>query len=198
MHIIINETEDPCRFKMAAHQNSDNWFQAKVELLGKPQIYNPRTQSFQPLDSEGSPVTMQGPFSYFLSTVNVDRLEPAFVITPLAQGIPPGTCDVVIVRPLRDPSLNVNGEEERKKFVDKIWSVMGGAYQGGKHIGLRYGSGGEIVGEVGEGEYVVEYVRCGGWRWTPVSEPSTCLGWKLNTVVGGGWGEVGLLGWTGG
>ncbi|KAH6918863.1 ATP-NAD kinase-like domain-containing protein [Coprinopsis sp. MPI-PUGE-AT-0042] len=172
---LRNEYPGIERFKVAAQKNSDKWYQAKVELLPladgtKPQIYDPKSQTFQPFNetNQGNSITMQGPFAYFLSTVNVDRLEPAFVITPLARRIPPppGTCDVVIVRPLRDPSLNVNGEEERKKFVDKIWSAMGGAYQDGKHVGMRYGSEGEILGD-GEGETVVEYVRCGGWKWTP-------------------------------
>ncbi|EAU88106.1 hypothetical protein CC1G_03778 [Coprinopsis cinerea okayama7 len=162
------------RFKIAAQENSDKWYNARVELLplqdgSPPTVYDPASSEFRALQPQPQSDVwyMDGPFAYFLSTVNVDRLELEFNITALARRIrpPPGSCDIVIVRPLRDPSLANEGEEARKAFVPKLWTVLGGAYQGGKHVSLRYGANGE-VGEEG-GEVVAEYVRCGGWRWIP-------------------------------
>lgn len=77
------------------------------------------------------------------------------------------TCDLVIVRPRRDPSINEDNEEARERYVDKIWRVMGDGYKGGLHINLRYDNNGQITND-GDGPLVVEYVRCGGWEWIPV------------------------------
>jgi hypothetical protein len=123
-------------------------------------------------DSTGrDPVlNLEGPFIYFLSTVNVDRLEPSFRITPLTRTLPPpeASCDVVILRPLRDPSISQPSAEARELFAPKLWTVLGGAYEEGRHINLRYNNDGEIS-EDGDGPIVVEYMRCGGWEWIPVS-----------------------------
>ncbi len=136
------------------------------------QIYDPTSCTFVDHDEstvESPVVKLEGPFMYFTSLVNVDRLEPEFRITPLARTLPSrgATCDVVIVRPLRDPSVDADNEQARDQYVDKIWKVLGGAYTDGTHINLRYDDKGNVVDE-GDGVPVVEYVRCGGWEWIPV------------------------------
>ncbi|KAG5645856.1 hypothetical protein DXG03_005198 [Asterophora parasitica] len=164
------------RFKIAAQKNSTKWYTSYVKLLpapgaGRVQIYDPSVKAFvtHP-DSDGDDpiVDLDGPFAYFLSTVNVDRLEPKFRITPLSRALPPdeASCEVVIVRPLRDPSVEWDTKEARESWVSKLWQIMGGAYQDGVHIDLRYDEKGKIV-TGGEGPLVVEYVRCGGWEWIP-------------------------------
>ncbi|KAF5373094.1 hypothetical protein D9758_001758 [Tetrapyrgos nigripes] len=164
------------RFKVAAQQNSDKWYNGYAKILpaastGVVQLYDPATKSFvdhPDCDEYNSVVDIAGPFAYFLSTVNVDRLEPAFEITPLTRKIVPSeaTCDLMIVRPLRDPSLQMDSPETRSGFSTKLWKILGGAYQKGAHVDLRYDDKGEI-GTEGEGCVVVEYLRCGGWEWIP-------------------------------
>ena len=167
------------RFKVAAHQNLTTWYSGCAKLFpskstGVVEIWNPFDKEFVPHaeSEEDDPyVDIDGPFSYFLSTVNVDRLEPAFQIAPLVTAVPRAGAflDVVVIRPYRDASLSgLEAEEERKLFAEKSNAVWFGAYQGGDHINLRYDSTGKIVSE-GEGELVVEYFRCGGWEWIPVS-----------------------------
>ncbi|KAG6811175.1 hypothetical protein H0H92_008659 [Tricholoma furcatifolium] len=164
------------RFKVAAQINSSKWYKGYAKLLpasetGKVQIYNPSIKTFMdhPESSDVDPIVhVDGPFSYFLSTVNIDRLEPAFRITPLARTIPPveASCEVVLIRPLRDPSISLDNEESRAFFVPKLWAILGAAYQDGAHINLRYGVDGDVIA-TGVGPVVVEYIRCGGWEWIP-------------------------------
>jgi hypothetical protein len=170
------------RFKVAAQNNITKWYTSYVKLLPVPsvgvvQIYDPSKKEFVSHD-ESHPddpiVDVDGPFAYFLSTVNVDRLEPAFRITPLHSTIPPtaASVDIVMMRPLRDPSLNWDrpGERQdaRQAFAQKATTVLQGAYKDGIHIDMRYGKNGEIELD-GVGPTIVEYVRCGGWEWTPAS-----------------------------
>jgi len=167
------------RFKVAAQQNSTKWYNSWVKLLPAPaaevvQIYDPSTQSFvdhPESDSEDPIVDMDGPFAYFLATVNVDRLEPAFMISPLASRIPPteAVCDLVVVRPFRSPTVFADTPETRAAFVTTLWKVLGEAYRKGSHVDLRYNDKGEVTSE-GDGPSVVEYIRCGGWEWIPVDE----------------------------
>ena len=112
---------------------------------------------------------LEGPFVYFLSTVNVDRLEPAFRITPLTRTLPSSSpsCDIVIIRPLQSPSIVDDSLEARASFVEQIWVILGAAYQDGLHVQMRYNNDGKVVTE-GDGPTVVEYIRCGGWEWIPV------------------------------
>lgn len=73
-----------------------------------------------------------------------------------------------MIRPFRDPSSNEwDSPETRANFVPKAMAVHSGAYKSGAHIDLRYDSKGEVVSS-GEGETVVEYIRCGGWEWVPI------------------------------
>jgi len=164
------------RFKVAAQNNSNKWYNSYVKLLPAPgakrvQIYNPAIKAFvdHPDSDEHDPIVdVDGPFAYFISTINVDRLEPAFKVTPLARTIPPveATCEVVILRPLREPSVSWDNPGARAAFVPKLWAVLGAAYKDGAHIDLRYGAHGDITTE-GDGPVVVEYIRCGGWEWIP-------------------------------
>lgn len=139
---------------------------------GPVQIYDPETKSFvnHPSSTLDNPIVhLEGPFLYFLSTVNVDRLEPAFRITPLARTLPPSSpcCDIVIIRPFRSPSVADDSLEARASFVETISTVLGAAYQDGLHVQMKYNKDGQIIIE-GDGPSVVEYIRCGGWEWIPV------------------------------
>jgi hypothetical protein len=166
------------RFKVAAQRNLVTWFNSSVKLLPASgattvQIYDPERKIFvNHPESRGSDlaVHLEGPFSYFLATVNVDRLEPAFRITPLASTHPPTepSFDIVVVRPKRDPSLQLDDEKGRIAFAAKATTIYHTAYRDGAHVNLRYDKGGAIVTE-GDGPTVVEYIRCGAWEWVPVS-----------------------------
>lgn len=162
------------RFKIAARQNDTTWYRARVRLLGPVQRYDVTAGAFVAVVAakEEEPLELSGPFAYFLSTVNVDRLEPLLRITPLQSALPPPpgtqTMDVVVVRPLRDPSSEGKADEgERKRFKEKIWDVFGRAYQDGAHIKARYESQDDKI----EALPVVEYFRVRGWEWIPVSQP---------------------------
>ncbi|CAK5279532.1 unnamed protein product [Mycena citricolor] len=198
--------------KVAAQKNCPIWYQSSVKLLPAPgadvvQIYDPEVKSFV-AHPESDPdddtiVEMEGPFSYFLATVNVgtyflhalpsathvlsDRLEPAFMITPLASKIPASeaVCDVVILRPMRSPVFSADTPEARAAFVSILGPVFGGAYQGGSHIDLRYNEKGEATIE-GDGPTVIEYIRCGGWEWVPDDQDEDahllCTDGALSTI----------------
>ncbi|KZP24878.1 hypothetical protein FIBSPDRAFT_821724 [Athelia psychrophila] len=174
------------RFKIAAQNNISKWYNSNVKLFPVPsvgvvQVYDPVTKAF--VEHEESHlddpiVDVEGPFAYFLSTVNVDRLEPVFRITPLQKTIPPmaASFDIVMVRPLRDPSLTMDSPEARLVFVEKATKILQGAYKDGSHVDMQYSEKGEIVME-GVGPAVVEYIRCGGWEWIPddTDEPAHLL-----------------------
>jgi Diacylglycerol kinase catalytic domain len=166
------------RFKLAAAQNDTTWYRARARLLPPVQRYDIASGTFIPVspedtddDDDGESVSISGPFVYFLSTVNVDRLETFFRIAPLQRSLPPPrdaqTMDVLAVRPLRDPSLGgKSGDGERKRFKERLWSVLGGAYRDGVHISARYES--DLRDGKTDGQPVVEYFRVAGWEWIPV------------------------------
>lgn len=179
------------RFKIAAQMNATKWYHARANLftvmsavegshlIPCVEIFDPAKGYFVPYhgpgrSEDGRTVTLDGPFTYFLSTVNVDRLEPAFRITPSQVTFPPSPVtapammDVAVIRPLRDPSVNAESDVAREQFAQKTMAVMGGAYRDGAHIQMRYGPQGEIVEGEGQGDTVVEYFRCYGWEWLPV------------------------------
>lgn len=168
------------RFKIAAAQNITRWYSASVKLYplqdaGFVQVYDPVTNTWvtHPQSIGDEPVVdLEGPFVYFLSTVNVDRLEPQFRISPRGRDVLGPNDDaaalhVVIVRPGRDPKVEMDSEPTRVAFAEKVVAVLGAAYQDGAHIALRYDRNGEVVAE-GDGPIVVEYLRCGAWDWEPV------------------------------
>jgi hypothetical protein len=161
------------RFKLAAEQNSTTWYRSSLNLLPPVQQYDINAGAFTDVvreDEVGGLMGLDGPFAYFLSTVNVDRLEPFFRVTPLQRTLPPPpdahTMDVLVVRPSLDISLEGKCDEEtRERFKEKIWGVFNAAYQDGAHIKAQY--------DPPDGKTkrmpVVEYFRVGGWQWIPVS-----------------------------
>ncbi|TFK55335.1 hypothetical protein OE88DRAFT_1710950 [Heliocybe sulcata] len=155
------------RFKVAAQQNITRWYYGSVILHEPLQVYDPASAS---LVSYTKDKTLQGPFAYFLSTINVDRLEPLFRITPLASSHPPPpsapSLDVVILRPMRDPAVTSDTQDDREIFAQKAGRILGEAYNDGNHVSLRYAEDRQPVTD-GDGETVVEYFRCGGFEWIP-------------------------------
>ena len=129
------------------------------------------THSFEETVSS-SPTVLEGAFAYFLSTVNVDRLELAFNITPLASTLPPAGpgFDIIVVRPARDPTISGTDDATRQAFAAKSGALLMAAYQQGAHVRLRYGKDGQPVGfDDSEGEFLVEYLRAPSWVWVPAS-----------------------------
>ena len=175
------------RFKLAAQQNIARWYHATVHLLPPCSRYLPDEDRFVPCEIDELP----GPFAYFLSTVNVDRLEPFFRITPLHSTIPPPplphppTLDAVVIRPLRDPSINDESEESREHFAKQSMVILGGAYQDGAHAKMVYSPTGQIVAASDDRaqETVVEYFRCGGWEWIPVCSNFITSGPKSHSLT---------------
>lgn len=167
------------RFKIAAMQNITKWYKSIATLYPPPnsphvQIYDSKSKQFVPVEGPKGQIELGGPFAYFLSTVNVDRLESAFRIAPLHSSIPPSaeapTLDVVVVRPLgRDPSVKDDSEETKAQFAQKSGNLLGAAYRDGAHIDLKYGIDGSVV-EGEDGPSVVEYYRVGWWEWVPDPE----------------------------
>lgn len=180
------------RFKLAAQQNITRWYRARVRLFVSPpavpgatltpgvEVYDPAKGQFKLFEGDEasldhSVVELEGPFAYFLSTTNADRLEPTFRIAPKQSTFPapslssPAMMDVVVMRPLRDPSIVDDSEQSREAFAQKCMIVLGGAYRDGAHIDMRYSPTGDLVEGSREGPAVVEYFRCNGWEWIPVS-----------------------------
>lgn len=164
------------RFQIAAKENILHWYQGNVQFLSRDEdssfeasrIYNPDTDKFAVLSQD----TLSGPFAYFISTTNVDRLEPAFQISPLFSKLPPGPgeLDLVVVRPLRDPAFTKDDEPSRTQFASKLMHVLQSAYQQGAHVKIQHREP-HISVDSGDNSnsYVVEYIRTKGWRWVPVS-----------------------------
>lgn len=173
------------RFKVAAMQNLTRWYQANVTLFAARsptkndipvEIYDSKTKTLVPYKQpESGDVELQGPFCYFLSTMNVDRLEPTFRISPLYTKLPPhagsdaATVDILIIRPMRDRTMRIDSDHDREVFAKKCMTLLGGAYADGAHIDMQYGTEQDIIVKQGNGELMVEYFRCGGWKWLPVS-----------------------------
>ncbi|KAK0502984.1 hypothetical protein EDD18DRAFT_1306251 [Armillaria luteobubalina] len=186
------------RFKIAAAKNANKWYYSHVKLLptsaGLVKQFDPSSNTFidHPESEVHDPIVdLYGPFAYFLSTVNVDRLEPAFRITPLARELPTKgpSCDVVIIRPFRSKTSMMDTPEAREAFIPNLYSVLGGAYQNGAHVNLRYHKDGSISAEA-DGPPVVEYIRCGGWEWIPddIDEAAhlLCSDGQISTIPKGG------------
>ncbi|KDQ12269.1 hypothetical protein BOTBODRAFT_113248 [Botryobasidium botryosum FD-172 SS1] len=189
------EVPGVARFSVAAERNIHMWYGSHVQLLPSDsdfdsapvQRYDPSANKF--VELEGM-TELEGPYSYFLSTVNVDRLEPTFVITPLAATDPPspGVMEVILVRPTRDPSFEGDTPEGRKKFVEKIVPVLRGAFQNGAHLGIGYDSEGNIKEDPAL-QPVAEYYRCAKWIWEPTPGSAgvlVCADGTLVKIPGGG------------
>ncbi|KAF8321819.1 hypothetical protein DL93DRAFT_2072752 [Clavulina sp. PMI_390] len=179
------------RFKVAAQDNILNWSRAHVELvppLGEASVlkYDPSTKQLSPSQEENG--KLDGPFFYFLSTINVDRLEPQFVTTPLAQTAPPpdgAALDVVVVRPAHKPGYTGDSEESRKAFVDVVMAWFGAVYSNGTHLDHKYPES-----EV----FMTEYYRVGGWKWFPQGSDEfsrlVCVDGTVLNIPEGGHAEV--------
>ncbi|KAL7421279.1 hypothetical protein Q5752_004164 [Cryptotrichosporon argae] len=212
------------RFKLAAQANLGVFYRADAVLLpvagASVTQYDPHSDMFvAPFTSTATDgrVELAGPFTYLLSSTLVPRLEPTFVIAPTLQTHPPTSpsMDVVVLRPLRDPrvraTLGVDVAESRQtdpQAAGAVWAeraveVLGQAYSEGAHVALTYpvspgGAGAKpwAAQAGGDGEVVVEVYRCGGFEWTPVSEPAgdkartVCADGSLHTLEPGGRAEV--------
>ncbi|TCD62610.1 hypothetical protein EIP91_006624 [Steccherinum ochraceum] len=158
------------RFKLAAAQNIARWYNGRVKLYPSAgsavQLYNPVLKEFQPVNTGEEGLLLPGPFAYFLSTVNVDRLESAFRITPLhSPGTAGQTLDVVILRPKRDKAIVDDGEGSKQAFSQRTMEVLMAAYQKGAHVDIKYGEDNLQAGDDHQG--ILEYFRCGRWEWIP-------------------------------
>jgi diacylglycerol kinase family enzyme len=186
------------RFKVAAEQNIKKWYHGRIQLLPEPngevKVYDPKKKELVAAKSG----EIAGPFVYFLSTINVDRLEPTFITTPLATKVPSHTTmDIVMVRPTRDPHCLGDTAEGRERFASRMMNVWSGAYGGGKHLDIKYLKDGTI----GEGDdddtTVVEYYRCGGWIWTPEEDDSAaqniCADGTILGIEKGGFAKCSVL-----
>ncbi|ODO09595.1 hypothetical protein I350_03202 [Cryptococcus amylolentus CBS 6273] len=203
------------RFKVAAQESADIFFNADATLfpvhaaggVGNVEQWDPKTDSWiTPYTlgehkGAGSEWTVSGPFAYFLSTASVDRLEPAFVISPKTslRPSPPASSSIsatpaptslenqnqyiylTILRPLRDPFVSSLSPPQRSAtWSQRAFEVLAKAYHAGSHISLTYpaSAAGEVGSEgwasevKGEGEVVVELFRCGGFDWVPLSSQS--------------------------
>lgn len=165
------------RFKTAAQMNATNWASSSVKVFGPDgvtsagvQRYDPGVDALVPAHGDAS-IDLGGPFAYFLSTVNVDRLEPTFYITAPFTTHPPEpdvrSMDILAVRPARSPLVGqgvskLHEKEFRESFAkETLMGTMMAAYDSGRHVKELYGEAGEPV---------VEYLRAAGWEWTPVSQ----------------------------
>lgn len=178
---LRSQIPDMSRFKVAAMKNITRWYHSKITLKstedGNIWLYDHRAKRFAPELATDGQKSLDGPFAYFLSTVNVDRLEPAFVITPLYNLLPSevDAMDILIIRPKQDPDEHDDTEEVRQRFAEKMGQMFSSAYNNGVHIGLFYGQDGKLTEDSQTAPAFVEYVRCGGWEWMPVREVQNYL-----------------------
>ena len=169
------------------------FFQARVDFIaphgGAIQQYDPKTKSFSAPYTTNED-SLEGPFTYLLSTTICERLEPTFVINPTLKSIATSpetpTMDIVILRPLRDPHVRaVSGaEDQQERWKSRAMEVIGHAYKGGGHVDLLYPEDGGETKADGEGEVVVETIRAGGFEWIPIVSP-TASEWTTLTLQDG-------------
>jgi hypothetical protein len=168
------------RYTEAAKRNLDKWSHATVRLKSFSKeapimLYDPSANKFVECDPDEN--ILNGPFAYFLSTLNVDRLESGFVITPLVSKIKPesDTMDIVVIQPLHCPQVSGDTSEDRQKFAQMLMGSMGAA-RSATHTHIRYpknAASTETASENADGPLVVQYYRCSGWEWVPVSHTAS-------------------------
>ncbi|WRT69086.1 uncharacterized protein IL334_006069 [Kwoniella shivajii] len=225
------------RFKIAAAQNASKLFYANVNLSSNSQApsdveqWDPNSQEWtRPFTISNSVSTkddnhkegsaewyVKGPFSYFLSTSTVDRLEPTFMISPFTNLKSEGDqfIYVTMIRPFRDRFIPSSKIEERKDNLSKrAFEIVGSAYNAGSHVDLTYPASQAVVeGDdsrngngletKGEGEPVVEVFRCTSFNWNPSIEQKSegweqgnnrlvCADGALHSIPEGGSAEVEL------
>ncbi|WWC73080.1 uncharacterized protein I206_107045 [Kwoniella pini CBS 10737] len=169
------------RFKISAQKNSSKLFYAKVNLNSKLNVkqWDSKIEKWvKPFtllnENDNNNNEIKGPFTYFLSTSTVDRLESNFIISPLTKlnnENDENFIYITIIRPLRD-SLIINSKiDERKyKLSKRAFEVIGKAYLNGQHINLTLPLQGNELEDKGKGEPVVEIFRCTSFEWVPLSE----------------------------
>lgn len=175
------------RFKMAFVQNASRWVDAEITLqpyAGSVLRYNPAHVTFDAVEPKDQHI--HGPILYFVC-VTTDRLEPSFVPAPFSGPSskilqrPADAVDLVLLRPTRSPDLqsispNANqfwtqdeSQIYREQYASNILpSITAAMYDEGNHVDLTYKKGGGVETK-GEGPLVIEYYRCAGYKWTPVS-----------------------------
>ncbi|GAA5855966.1 hypothetical protein JCM9279_001389 [Rhodotorula babjevae] len=207
------------RFKIAARQNVDRWWEGEVRLSGRVRRYDPATRAWVPATREArvavaedhdegdgeAPTVVTGPFAYLVAAL-VSRFEPTFVVAPFrspAHDLAPHpereggrpSIDVVAIRPLRHaPTAALErdgGEDERRRardgFVERVWGVTGGMYDGGRHVDEVYGAG-EAAEDGDEGRAVCEVWRSERVEWVPLAKDDdrksrlVCLDGALHDV----------------
>jgi len=182
------------RFKIAARQNVDRWWDGEVHLSGRVRRYDPATKAWVPAtdrpggnedDVDEATTVVQGPFAYLVAAL-VSRFEPTFVVAPFRSPTHPlaphpagdrarPSIDIVAIRPLRHAPTaaleRTGGEVERCRaregFVERVWGVTGGMYDRGRHVDEVYGAG-EAAAAGDEGRAVCEVWRAERVEWVPV------------------------------
>ncbi|KZV79942.1 hypothetical protein EXIGLDRAFT_733967 [Exidia glandulosa HHB12029] len=178
------------RFQLAARQNISKWYHARAVLHPGAARYDPESDAFVSL-SESDGEDLPGPFTYFVSTLNVDRLEPAFRVTPLHRSHPPraGEMDLILMRPRRNPVCLPEGGPARAASAQTSAQVLRAAYDNGRHVRLRFDAEGGVT-EGGDGPLVAEYFRCTGWDWIPEESDEdahlVCADGTIMSVPAGG------------
>ncbi|KAG8855139.1 hypothetical protein FRB96_007177 [Tulasnella sp. 330] len=188
------------RFKTAARMNLTTWASSSVKIFGSDgatsadvQRYDPGVDALVPASpSHGdTSINLVGPFAYFLSTVNVDRLEPTFYVTAPFTTHPPNpdtkSMDILAIRPGRSPLVGqdlskLQEKGFRQSFAEEtLMATVMAAYDGGRHVKNLYGEGGEPV---------VEYIRAAGWEWMPDGDDEVsrliCIDGLVKTIPVGG------------
>ncbi|WVN88047.1 uncharacterized protein L203_103246 [Cryptococcus depauperatus CBS 7841] len=215
LHAVILDSSEalreshpgPERFKIAAQENISMFFNATARLFGSlkqkeegldVEQWDPRTEKWtRPYTAEKEIEVdgvkgweLEGPFSYFLSTSTVDRLEPTFVISPHTSlrasslGSPAAYIYLVVLRPLRDPLVaSASDPEKSQLWAKRAMEVLSQAYHEGQHISLTYPHSSTTTSQEstmaekrGNGPPVIEYFRLGFFEWIPNSSTSNTSG----------------------
>lgn len=142
------------RFKKAAQQNWGSEYPGRAVLKDAKKFVPGR--GFVDCDGE-----QDGPWSY-LNCCLTDRLEDKFVVATKRGEAEAGSIDVVGIR---------RKGRESKKFFQEMVKVFAEMYDEGKHVDLVWH--GEEMRTWQQGndpdQLVVDYWRCSGLDWTPVS-----------------------------
>ncbi|KIM26045.1 hypothetical protein M408DRAFT_73413 [Serendipita vermifera MAFF 305830] len=183
------------RFKIAAAQSITQWSDAQLVVEQPYQVYDLQQGVFRTVEPEDADIAeFPGPFAYFLTTTNVDRLEKDFRITPLATSVPftddAGWMEVLMIRPQGRPSQYIGADEDsRKSFAMTTMKVLQAAYNDGSHVAKPQGDH--------QGQGVIEYLRVRGWQWLPVRSAAAahliCVDGEILRIPPGGRAVVELL-----
>ncbi|GAA5902055.1 hypothetical protein JCM8208_006675, partial [Rhodotorula glutinis] len=188
------------RFKIAARQNVDRWWEGEMRLSGSVRRYNPATRAWVPAegparrtgaidsdnDGDKAPMVIDGPFAYVVAAL-VSRFEPTFVVAPFrcpAHLLAPHperdggrpSIDVVAIRPLRHAptaALERGSEEDRRSAREGFVERVWGVTGGMYDRGRHVDEvydEGEAEEEGDEGQAVCEVWRAERAEWVPVAK----------------------------